>query len=193
MPLGLGFFAAAGSTGGGLTPAYVHIATEVGTQSTFSFNSIPQIYTHLELRWTAKADYPTQVAGEFQMRFNGDTSSTYYSHWLRGDGRGSSAGVQNGSSGADSAIRLGQINGSTVSGQFASGICRITNYANTSVHKTALTLTGMNNSNSSNETERASLYSGFWGGSTAAITSISLFSGYSHITGTRVSLYGIRG
>lgn len=178
----------------GVTPqAYEHIATISGASSSYNFNSIPQTFKHLEVRWSVRADYPTAVAGEFRLRFNGDVSTTYFTHWLRGDGRGTSAGVINNFSGSDNNIRLGEVNGTTTPSQFAMGICQIPNYTNTSVYKTVLTLTGMTNTGGSNNTERASLYSGYWGGSNSAITSISFFTDYNNVSGTRVSLYGIRG
>lgn len=188
-PLPFGILASAG----GVPPAYEHIATVSGASSSYNFNSIPQLFKHLEVRWSVRADYPVAVAGEFRLRFNGDVSTTYFTHWLRGDGRNSSTGVVNNFSGADNNIRLGEVNGTTTPSQFAMGICQIPNYTNTNAHKTVLTLTGITNIGGSNNTERASLYSGYWGGSTSAITSISFFTDYNNLSGTRVSLYGIRG
>lgn len=194
MPIPIGVLAQAGAGGGGgLTAAYEHIETITTTGSTWSFSSIPQTFKHLELRWSVQADYPTYVAGELQMRFNGDTASNYYTHWLRGIGNGSISGVQNGFSGADTALRLGQVNGSQNSNYFAMGFCQILNYTDTQVFTTVKTLTGMVNGVGSNDTERASIYSGYWS-SASAITSISIFTGYSaHISNSRVSLYGIKG
>jgi hypothetical protein len=164
------------------TGAYESIATATPTGSTyfFSFTSIPQTYTHLQIRLLA-AD-GSSGDSPILMQLNGDGGTNYTWHSLYGNGSSatSSAGT------ANSAMRIAQ---TTNSGSiFSGGIIDILDYTNTNKNKVLRSLSGHDNNGSGS----IYLYSGLWQ-NTAAITSIYFqaaggnFQNYSNF-----ALYGIK-
>lgn len=160
--------------------AFDSIATiTVGAAGTSSevFTSIPQGYTHLQLRWFSRSS-----GGAYNptVRFNSDSGNNYTWHYL--DGNGTSVNV--GGSSATNSILMAGIVGTA--GVFATGIMDILDYRNTNKHKTVRVFQGNDNAGSGG----VDLWSGCWM-STSAITSINLqfaSAQYSHY-----ALYGIKG
>ena len=55
------------------------------TASSITFSSIPQTYTHLQVRGISRNS--ANVSGDLvQYRLNSDSGSNYFSHWLVGSG-----------------------------------------------------------------------------------------------------------
>ncbi len=84
-----------GRAGGG-AGSYESIATvTVGTDATsISFSSIPSTYASLQIRMMSRMNaYNANANITSRLTFNGDTSSTYWFHWLEGNGSTASAGV----------------------------------------------------------------------------------------------------
>ena len=170
--------------------SYYSIATQTitsGTASSITFSSIPQTYTHLQLRLLANNN-DTVGSGLNNVRcsgyFNGDTTDTnYYNHYLNGDGYSANAGSENSAKWAMSATRNSMI---------APGIAiaDILDYTNTNKYKTTRSLWGWNNDDANYGAVR--LLSGVWS-NTAAINSITItpesgaFKAYSSF-----ALYGIK-
>ena len=151
--------------------------------SSISFTSIPQTYTHLQLRIIARntvADYETSMRVG---NGSADSGSNYADHYLLGNGASVFA---NATTSATSAI-IG-IEGNTTS-NYSAYVCDILDYANTNKYKTFRTLNGVDKNGSGS----IRLQSGLWQ-STSAINTIELF----HAAGnfeqyTSVALYGIKG
>lgn len=180
-----GFTAGAGGPG----PAFELIATTLISSTTsggVTFSSIPATYTHLQARFVTFADngYPLVI------RFNGDTSSIYSEHDLTGNRSSVTSTSTSGTSGTFAYIfgNRAQHNGGTTIP--AVGIVDILDYANTNKYKTARTFSGIVNSS----TYEVGLWSANWR-STSAITSVSFnaLAGWNFYSGTRISLYGVRG
>jgi hypothetical protein len=178
--------AIAGLYGTGVAPsttAYESIATVTvgsGGSSSISFTSIPSTFTHLQIRaltGTNPAGYNTGV------RFNSDTGSNYWGHYL--EGSGSSVGAGNLGSGTFASITFSSVTNTT----FAVAIVDILDYANTNKYKVTRSLNGRDNNGSGD----VYMHSGSWS-NTAAINAITIvapsatFIQYSHF-----ALYGIKG
>jgi hypothetical protein len=172
-----GILAGSGAGGAG---AYELISTTVlgSDTASVSFNSIPQTYKHVQIRVAARTTF---TGGDLmQMRWNSDTAANYSYHALRGDG--GSVGSIAGSS--TSTMYMGRFAYNTT---FGAWVCDVLDYSATSKYKTAKALSGVANF-------YVEMYSGSWR-NTAAITGITLLSanGGNFVTGSRFSLYGIKG
>jgi len=87
-------------------------------------------------------------------------------------------------------MQIGQTNGNTsTSGAFAAGIIDILDYTNTSKNTTVRGFAGITGTT----TPKIELKSGAWL-NTSAVSSVTLFrSGLPFVSGSRFSLYGIKG
>ena len=181
MSSSLGFYASQIS-GHLSTNNFSSIATVTvgsGGASSISFTSIPSTYTHLQIRASYTGnDVPL-------LRLNGDTSTNYPNHWLRGTGSAASGAA---SAGAYNLLQLATswTPSSTVPGVF---IFDLLDYANTNKYKTVRTLGGCDLNGSGG----IELMSGLWM-STAAVNAISMTIGSSGTTYqySSFALYGIR-
>jgi len=148
--------------------------------ATVTFSSIPQVYTDLVVVAHVKGGN-AGGAEVYLMQFNGDTGTNYSRTELYGNGTSAaSTRASNNTSG-----RAGRISGSG-SSEYVINTLNIMNYSNTTTYKTWLV----------RENEAASWTAadvGLWR-STAAITSIALFSNSSYNTavGSTITLYGIK-
>lgn len=146
------------------------------------FTSIPQNYTHLQLRiyWgysnTANNTWLNTI-------FNSDSGSNYASHALRGDGSSIfSSNVSNYTYLSLGADQLGDASFWGVS------VADILDYSNTTKFKTTRALSGQDRNGGCG----MGLWSGLWR-STAAITSIRISPDTSTFrAGSNFALYGIR-
>ena len=155
-----------------------------GGAASISFTSIPNTYTHLQIRLLARST-AANVAGGVTLQFNGDTTgSNYYSHYIQADGSSVAAGPN-----ANASIHYDISGANANTSVFGAMIFDVLDYANTNKNKTSRVLGGIDNNGSG----RMNLTSGLWR-STSAITSIALapFSG-SFAQHTTAALYGIRG
>ena len=165
------------------TDGFFQIATTTlnTTATTVTFSSIPQGYTHLQVRYIARAT----VNDNTYMIFNGDTGANYSSHYVYGQGSSTASGnVTNGTS-----FFVDILTGSSTS--YSAGIIDILDYNNTNKYKTARTIAGIDLNGSGS----VWLASGNWR-NTAAITSITLkqsSGSYVFQPNSTFSLYGIKG
>jgi hypothetical protein len=149
------------------------------------FTSIPQTFTHLQMRIFSRTGTGYNFAQDFLfMRFNSDAGNNYAQHGLEGDG---SSATSYGAA-SQSFARLGNIPAnSAASGLYGVSIVDILDYTNTNKNKTVRAIAG----NDRNGAGTAGLYSSLWL-STAAITSITVgAANYFDAVGSRFDLYGI--
>jgi hypothetical protein len=175
------------SRGGAAQGSFDLISTTLlsTTTSSVTFSSIASTYKHLQLRITARTNDAMDLGG-VAFRFNSDTGSNYTYHIL--DGSGSAVSVLAGTSQTSGSIGLVTGNTSTTN-SFGIAIADILDYTNTSKNKTVRSLSGkVTTANDLRLTGSAWL-------STSAITSITLIDsiGGSFVSGSRFSLYGIKG
>lgn len=155
-----------------------------------SFLNIPQNYTHLQLRITARSDYDrgagNLVPVSLYAQFNDDGGANYSNHWLTGDGASatSSGGANNNGAHFGTYGLPGFRAPANVYGSF---IIDILDYTNTNKYKTVKSLAGVDENGGGN----ASLVSSNWR-STAAITKIYLYADGNLVSGSRADLYGLQ-
>jgi len=166
--------------------AYDSIATTTvgaGGSATVTFSSIPNTYTHLQIRGVVRAATANDA---LRLQFNSDTGSNYSRHYLYGNGSSAIAAA------GASATSIGTgvfANSSSTSGSFTPIIIDVADYTNTSKNTTVKTLSGYD----SNGTGYLGLFSGGWY-NTAAVTSISFFMDSGNLDQyTQFALYGIKG
>jgi hypothetical protein len=166
--------------------AYDSIATTTLSTTTASvtFSSIPSTYTHLQIRYIARAN--AAVAGVL-IRINSDTGTNYSSHSIGGEGATAFAG---GSATIASPL-LGYIATSNYGSDiFGAGVADILDYANTNKYKSIRTLSGVDN----NGAGYIGLLSDLWQ-NTSAVSTITLVpqSSASFVANSSFALYGIKG
>lgn len=155
----------------------------------FFFNSIPQDYKHLQIRYAARTTYPSSPYTP-SIYVNGyNAGKTGATHLLEGN----TSTVISASYSSVTYIDMGAVaTGASPTNAFGAGVIDILDYTNTSKNKTVKTLSGMVESGSSS---RVRLSSGFHI-MTTAVSSLefSTNSGsYFWTSGSRFSLYGVRG
>ena len=168
---------------------YQSIATATGTGSsdTITFSSIPQTYSHLQIRIFAKgAGTGNGVGTGSIMVFNGDTTATNY--WRHGiNAYGSAVSANNGNDNAFWDI-VGSNTGLT--SIYAPNVIDILDYTNTNKKTTVRSIVGEDTNGNG---VHLGIRSGLWN-NTAAITSITLQSyGGNFTTASHIALYGIKG
>jgi hypothetical protein len=162
-----------------------------GTQASVTFSNLGNYasnYRHLQIKATYRnASTGTGLeVGTF--RFNGDAGANYSWHSL---------GIPHPSTvGADAAInqtsiRLRTLTRNGVDNHFASTVLDVLEPYNTTKNTSIQGLTG-HFLNSGSNAHFLNLFSGSWQ-NTASITSIQLATPSSFITGSRFSIYGIKG
>jgi len=149
-----------------------------------NLTSIPQGFTHLQLRCWVKA-YTNTVAS-FYIYFNGDsTGSNSSSHYLYGNGSSAISGGYTNSGSAIGYVIAAPAPG-TAANVYAPVICDILDYTNTNKGKTLKGIGGWDNNGSG----AVELFSGAYF-PTTAISSLTLGCDSGFAAGTRFDLYGI--
>lgn len=153
--------------------------------ATVSFSSIAGTYKSLQIRLMAKTAGASVES--MDMKLNGVSTSSYFTHYLNGNG--TSAGASG--LGPFTSIRpLYSSLAPTGSSGFSGAIIDIIDYASTSKNKTIMTIGGYDNNGSGN----IGLVSGLYFANTNAITSIAFTNGSGNfVTGSTFALYGIKG
>jgi hypothetical protein len=160
-----------------------------GNQASVTFSNISTTYSstykHLQLRIVARSDSGQQYDDSI-IRFNSDSGSNYAYHAMSGTG---SSVVSNAATSQTSIPVQRVAGGASTSGIFGAVIIDIPDAFSTSKNKTIKSLTGYYVS-----VGRVDLVSGLWM-STAAINTIFIdaVTGSNFVSGSRFSLYGIKG
>jgi hypothetical protein len=148
-----------------------------GGTASITFSSIPQTFTHLQIRVFTLNSAST---GNITLQFNNDSGGNYSRHEIKGDGSAAgSYGVTN-----DSFVHVGYYISASASNPYIS-IIDVLDYTNTNKYKTTRCINGIDQNGSGGI---AMLTSGNWR-NTNAITSFAL--GETFLAGSRVDLYGI--
>jgi hypothetical protein len=160
-----------------------------GGTASITFSSIPQTFTHLQLRVFGRTDYDrgsgNLVPVSLYCGFNSDTATNYSWHVLAGDG--ASATSANGVN--TTGIHMGTLSIPAFrapANVFGSFIVDVLDYANTSKFKTVRSIGGVDQNGSGATT----FDSGNWR-STAAINLFTVVTDGNFAAGSRVDLYGI--
>lgn len=152
-------------------------ATVSSTGSTVTFSSIPQTYTDLILISSARRGTDGSGGDGVKTRINSDSGTNY--SWT-----GMSYNVGGTGSGRSSNQTI-FIAGSCEDGSYATSICHLMDYSNTTTFKTMITRT------SSIGTQGVGEIINLWR-STSAITSLFLDAASGFYTGSTFTLYGIK-
>jgi len=184
MPI-LGIIASAIS---GNLNSYESIATGTGTGSsgTITFTSIPQTYTHLQIRWIGRGSSADNNIDMYCYLNGNTTQSNYTKHALRGNGATATAS----GSAASAAPIMGNPTAANLNADMMGvGIIDILDYTNTNKYKTQRAITGEEENGAGNVWLFSSLFM-----NSAAITSLSLVTQTGNwTTDSSFALYGIKG
>jgi hypothetical protein len=187
MLIPLGFLA---GSGGGVASDYELIESVIlgSSQSSVTFSSLDtysSTYKHLQIRFVSKDTVVQTDAAGFWVKLNADTGNNYAWHRMRGQGSAvSSQGVS-----STGRILAGITNhASSAANSFGAGVIDILDAFSTTKNKT---LRGISGGIGSPPTE-INLNSGLWL-STSALTSINISGDSSLASGSRFSIYGIKG
>lgn len=154
-----------------------------GGSTNVEFNNIPQTYTHLQLRIFGRSTLSASL-DNLSMYFNNDTTNSYATHFLSGNG----SSVSSGAFTSSPRFYIPSLFPAATSNQFAGTIIDILDYKNTNKYKTVRILSGFDASGSG----AISLVSGLWM-NTAAITRFNCETSLGIPQNSRISLYGIKG
>jgi hypothetical protein len=182
MLIPIGFFGGGGSAGD-----YELISTTLISSNTSEIviGSIPSTYKHLQIRYVARNNLASSGVNNGILRVNADAGSNYSVHGLNGNGSSVTSFANPDTAQIATIFTAGN---SSAANAFTSGIVDILDYASTSKHKTIRHLGG-----GVLGTNVIRLESGSWR-NTSAITSVTLTAtSFSYASGTRVSIYGIKG
>jgi hypothetical protein len=156
------------------------VTVGAGGTSYVTFSSIPQTYTHLQIRAISR-DSASGTGGYVSNLLPNGATPNYF-HWILGTGGAISA-----TSGAN-VIYAGPASptaGNTAN-VFGAGVIDVFDYTNTNKNKTVRALYGFDDNTSASQIYFASgLYS-----STSAITSLQFVSN-NFVQGTQFALYGV--
>lgn len=162
----------------GSTTSSVTFTLTAGQQAT---------YKHLELRWTSRTDRGN-ASDRLYLKLNGDTGSNMFTHQLYGQGTTLASSAGFGVPIDVMFIEGGSIGGTATANAFAGGIMSIADAFSTTKNKTIRSLYSATESTGS----RVELTSGGWF-QTAAVSTITLSAIGSFVSGSRFSIYGLKG
>lgn len=164
-----------------------------GGAANITFSSIPSTYKHLQIRGIGASNRTGFYVNNFIMRFNSDTASNYFSHYLQG-GYSTTPAVTASASGPEGYVYLTGGSTGAASNIFTSAIIDILDYSSTSKFKTTRSLLGYDvngTGGTSSYGGAITLNSGLWR-STSAISSITIApEGFNWIGNSTFALYGI--
>lgn len=178
-----------------MTMQFFGTYTVTGSPNIFSFVSIPQTFTHLQIRIFGRLQ-GTVSSGLPALTFNNDNTQNNYSvggHYVNGDGASPTSNTVKGYLGYSlnpTAGSFGIVPGASATASvYGNYIIDVLDYANTNKFKTWKCIGGYDANGSGN----VSLFSGYWN-QTTAITRLditSFVSPYSFAVGSRIDLYGV--
>jgi len=185
---GYGLFSPTAIAGGN----YYSIATVTvgaGGASNISFSSIPNTYTHLQLRGILRDNRSTSGGNNVNIRVGNsgiDSGSNYASHLLYGDGSSASTSAQSSQTAGAFGISTSSSDGANI---FGVQVIDILDYTNTSKNKTIRWLAGID----TNGAGQIRFSSTLWM-STSAITDIQFYdnAGASYVQYSSFALYGVK-
>jgi hypothetical protein len=184
----LGILNSQAAGGGGGAYDLLETTTLATSASSVTFSGLGSYsdYAHLQLRMVARGPRPSTFDG-LQMNFNGDTSTNYITHYLKGNGTIVASGSIN-SSFNGLAFNPVFTSADSASGAFGAAVFDILDFSNSSKNTTVRGLFG------STDLDNIQLASGLFI-DTSAVSSVLLapLFGTDYNAGSRFSLYGIKG
>ena len=165
--------------------------TTTAAQASVTFSSIPSTYQYLQLRYNAHVTASFSNNNNMNIRFNSDTSSSYATHRLGGNGTSATSDGFTSTS-----ISVDIVPSTSSTNIFGTGIIDIHDYTSSTKNKTVRGFSGYDLNNTAVNGGIANglvyLFSGLWI-NTSAITSITLLPQYTWGVNSTFSLYGIKG
>jgi hypothetical protein len=170
------------------TDGFFQIATTTlnVAASTVTFSSIPQDYTHLQLRISCRSTTAAGLSWS-RLRMNSDsTNANYKGHQLYGDGSSTASSAFGSDPGIAAFLTVGSTGTANV---FNAAIIDILDYNNTNKYKTIKVLQG----NDTNGAGYIIFHSGVWM-STSSINSLTFLdtSAGNYAQYSTFSLYGVK-
>jgi hypothetical protein len=147
---------------------------------TISFSSIPQTFTHLQLRIFAQPYFASVTDGPISLRFNSDSGANYTRHAVAGNGTSAFSYGTTGNTGAP----IDRFRFAPSGSVFTPAIVDILDYTNTSKNTTVRSIGGYDNNGDGDIRFCSSLWL-----NTAAIISIAIPETLNQFS--RIDLYGI--
>jgi hypothetical protein len=187
----LGILSAAGAGGAPFSSDYELISSTIlgSSQPSVTFSSLgdySSTYKHLQMRWVARGDNGSAGLGAFS-RLNGDSGNNYNWHYLNGNG--STVASSNPGGSVTRALTGVFPAASSTANAFGVGIVDLLDAYSTTKNKTFRDLSG----NASSSFNLIDVDSGLWR-NTASVTSWEIFAEAGNfVSGSRFSLYGIKG
>lgn len=178
LPLGI-LSSSGGAAGNSLT--LISTVFGNGSSTTLTFNSIPQTYNHLQLRFTALGS-----GGVVGLRPNGYNTGDYRSHRLAAF----NGSISSSTRGGDSSMLVFGWNSYTDYTVPASGIVDLLDYTNTNKSRTIRAFAG--NVTGTGSSSEILLTSGFTPSDSSAITSLTIYTNSAWTSASRFSLYGVK-
>jgi hypothetical protein len=154
--------------------------------ATVSFVGIPSGYKHLQIRCIFRSS-TGGGADNVAFQFNGDSSASYATHALIGNGTSASAAAFTGNT--FMYLPSASPDALDTSGMFGAGIIDILDYTNTNKNTTVRALSGYDD-NGSGGYRRVVLSSSLWL-NTAAVTSITFSNSANLAAATSFALFGV--
>ena len=153
--------------------------------SSITFSNIPQNYTHLQLRATARSSQADQ-SDQIGVRFNSDSNANYAFHQVGANG---SSVFSTGAGSQTTLVPIYITGSSSAANVFGSGIIDILDYSSTSKNKTIRAISGYDN----NSLGYSLLRSGLWINTSAISTITCAPDSGNFVQYSQFALYGIRG
>jgi len=194
-PILTGVIASSQFSGGAAgTYEFIALGTATGSSTTLAFNSIPQTYQHLELRYVGKNNRPRLADGFLNLKMNNSYSTYAQSMYYRGSGTTVPEEITFSPTSEGTGYFMGASGGNSNASAMSIGIIRIADYTSTTKLKTARCMSA---SNISDSNLGWILHSTQTNNSTSAITSLVIETvdssgGYTIGANSRFALYGLK-
>jgi hypothetical protein len=167
---------------------YIASATSTGTTGVFTFNNIPQTFTHLQIRWSARSLASTTNGEQLAYFFNNDRSSIYTCHSIYGDGATATSNMELQNQTYATLRGTSMPNAGSTANVFASSILDILDYTNTNKNKTVRALFGWDLNGSGQLGISSALFRTL---DSISRIDLTVSSGSNYTSGSRADLYGI--
>ena len=164
-----------------MSMVWIASANGTGSAGGITFNSIPQTFTHLQLRGTVRN---LTTASQIYTRLNNDGAGNYATHYIYGDG----SGVAGGTGGVSTTVNLfgSSVGPSDLANTQGTFLIDILDYTSTAKNKATRNIYGHDLSGAGQVWFSSSVWM-----NTAAVNAITLVANAPFTTSTRLDLYGI--
>lgn len=185
MLLPLGILASSGGVSSAFELISTSLISTTTSSVTFNVSTLSSTYKHLQLRVAGRADNSGSHYVYMGVRFNSDTAANYSVHEIYGAG----SSVATGGAGSQTSAAIGYTSGAgAAANNFGVTIADILDPFSATKNKAIRGLSGVSSTSPLIDLRSSAWYS------TSPVTSINvLVTGGSFVSGSRLSLYGIKG